>query len=290
MSAAVRAAVATGLTLALTHPAVAQVVGWPSYGHDAQHSGISGTPAAPLGAIQWQTPVDLDPQFSGNDLLVHYGSPMVTAGNTVILPVKTGASGGFEVEARSGTNGQLLWTQPTSYINPPLAGDVWTPSYGPTIAAGNRLYYPDAGGTVLYRSNLDTSGAVTPTRVALSANYAGNVAAFNQNVFINTPITADAAGDIYFGFQVTNPAAVGGLQSGIARIDPSGNVVTDSRHHRGRRRDDQQGGAELRSGRHARTGAWCTSPSARPARVAATATATWSPSTAPRWRPSTRCP
>ena len=136
------------------------------------------------------------------------------------------ASGGFEVEARSGTNGELLWTEPTSYVNPPLAGNVWTPSYGPTIAAGNRLYYPDAGGTVLYRSNLDASGAVTPTRVALSPAYAGNVAAFNQNVFINTPITSDNAGDIYFGFQVTNPAAVGGLQSGIAHIDPNGNVVT----------------------------------------------------------------
>jgi PEP-CTERM motif len=226
MYSILRCALSASFVVLFAESTAAQVVGWPSYGHDAQHSGISDTPAAPLGAIKWQTPVDLDPQFSGSDLLVHYGSPMITAANTVILPVKTGASGGFEVEARSGTNGQLLWTQPTSYVNPPLAGGVWTPSYGPTIAAGNRLYYPDAGGTVLYRSNLDTSGAVTPTRIALSANYAGNVAAFNQNVFINTPITADAAGDIYFGFQVTNPAAVGGLQSGIARVDPSGNVVT----------------------------------------------------------------
>jgi hypothetical protein len=206
-------------------PAVAQVVGWPAYGHDPQHSGISGNAAGDLGTIRWQTPVDLNPQVSGGGaLLIHYGSPMITAGNTVILPVKTGASGGFRVEARSGTTGQLLWTQATNYQLPPI-GTSWIPSYGPTIATGNRLYYPDAGGTVLYRSNLDTSGSVTPNRFSLPG-YVGNEAAFSQNVFVNTPVTADATGNVYFGFQVKDSAAVGGLQSGIARIDPLGNVVT----------------------------------------------------------------
>jgi hypothetical protein len=219
-----RLALAVSLGLTLARPAGAQVVGWPAYGHDAQHSGISTNPAGDLGTIRWQTPVDLNPQYSGSDLLIHYGSPMVTAGNTVILPVKTGASGGFEVEARSGPTGQLLWTQTTNYALPPI-GTGWIPSYGPTIATGGRLYYPDAGGTILYRSNLDASGAVTPSRFSLPG-YTGNEAAFSQNVFINTPITADAVGDIYFGYKVSNPAAVGGLQSGIARIDPAGNVVT----------------------------------------------------------------
>jgi hypothetical protein len=220
-----RIALATGLVLILVRPAAGQVVGWPAYGHDAQHSGISDNPAGDLGTIRWQTPVDLNPPINGNgDLLVHYGSPMVTAGNTVILPVKTGQFSGFEVEARSGTTGQLLWTQPTSYALPPIATG-WIPSYGPTVAAGNRLYYPDAGGTVLYRSNLDSSGAVAPSRFALPG-YTGNEAAFNQNVFVNTPITADATGNIFFGYQVKDPTAVGGLQSGIARIDPLGNVVT----------------------------------------------------------------
>ncbi|HEY1380446.1 MAG TPA: PEP-CTERM sorting domain-containing protein [Gemmataceae bacterium] len=226
MSIFSRFALIAGLALAFGGPVAAQVADWPTYGHDAQHSGISAAPAGDLGTIRWQTPVDLNPQYSGNDLLIHYGSPLVTAGNTVIVPVKTGAADGFQVEALSGATGQLLWTQPTAYTRPPLANNVWTPSYGPTIATGGRLYYPDAGGTLLYRSDLDAGGAVTPTRVALSPNYAGNEAAFNQNVFVNTPLTADAAGNVYFGFQVSNPSAVGGLQSGVARIDPAGNVVT----------------------------------------------------------------
>ena len=52
------------------------------------------------------------------------------------------------------------------------------------------------------------------------------MAAINQNLFINTPITSDGVGDVYFGFQVTNPAAVGRLQIAIAGIDLNGNVVT----------------------------------------------------------------
>ena len=54
-----------------------------------------------------------------------------------------------------------------------------------------------------------------------SAAYSGAPAAFDQSVFINTPITVDAQGNVYFGFVVTgaNPA---GLTSGIARIGADG--------------------------------------------------------------------
>ncbi len=43
-------------------------------------------------------------------------------------------------------------------------------------------------------------------------------------MFINTPLTADAQGNIFFGFQVTgaNPA---GLVSGIARVAPDGTGI-----------------------------------------------------------------
>lgn len=64
--------------------------------------------AQKLNRIAWKTPIDFEPQASGDELLIHYGSAMVTEGNTVILPVKTGADGGFRVEAHSAVNGATL--------------------------------------------------------------------------------------------------------------------------------------------------------------------------------------
>ncbi len=47
---------------------------WSGHGHDAQHSGVSKVQSQPLSTIRWQSPVDLDRQYSGSDLLIHYGS------------------------------------------------------------------------------------------------------------------------------------------------------------------------------------------------------------------------
>src|SRR5262245_22950245 len=80
---------------------------WEGYALGPQHTALSTVASQPLNAIRWQTPVDLQPQYSGDDLLIHYGSPAVTAANTVIVPVKTGAAGGFEVNAYNGGTGEL---------------------------------------------------------------------------------------------------------------------------------------------------------------------------------------
>jgi hypothetical protein len=56
----------------------------------------------------------------------------VTASNTVIVPVKTGASGGFELQARSRATGTLGWTLTSDYTVMPMGGPNgyrWTPSY-----------------------------------------------------------------------------------------------------------------------------------------------------------------
>jgi glucose/arabinose dehydrogenase len=72
---------------------------WTGYGRDPQHTAVSPYASQALQSVAWQTPVDLNPQYtSSGTLLIHYGSPLVTAANTVIVPVKTGATGGFRVE------------------------------------------------------------------------------------------------------------------------------------------------------------------------------------------------
>src|SRR5205807_5857042 len=110
---------------------------WAGYGHDAQHTAAASVAAQPLNRIHWQTPVDLMPQYTGDELLIHYGSPLVTASNTVIIPVKTGATDGFRVDARNGADGSLKWTMSTDYKLPPHD---WIPSFAPVLTPKNRLY------------------------------------------------------------------------------------------------------------------------------------------------------
>src|SRR5436309_3245234 len=59
-----------------------------TFGGNAQHTGVFQPAAQDLSVIRWQTPVDLMPQYSGSDLLIHYGAPLITSANTVIVPVK----------------------------------------------------------------------------------------------------------------------------------------------------------------------------------------------------------
>ncbi|HEX9545877.1 MAG TPA: Calx-beta domain-containing protein, partial [Acidimicrobiales bacterium] len=96
-------------------------------------------------------------------------------------------------------------------------------------APNDRLYFAGAGGTVYFRDNLDGAQPAATGQLAFfgRSNYDANPASFDSTVFINTPITADTAGNIYFGFR-TNGTAPLGLKSGIARIaaDGAGTWVT----------------------------------------------------------------
>jgi hypothetical protein len=191
---------------------------WYGYGGNAQHTALSTVASQSMDKVRWSTPVDLHPPgFLG----IHYGSPMVTAANTVLVPEKTTSSGNFQVEAHSGLDGSLLWTQTTQYTVP---SSEWTPSFGPSLTPSNRLYYQEIGGLVDYTDDPDTSGATRTGQFAFYgiSNYNADPTDYNNNVQICTPITSDANGNIYFGYIVTGYTPLG-LVSGIARIDPSGN-------------------------------------------------------------------
>jgi hypothetical protein len=195
---------------------------WWSFGRNAQHTAEGAIATQDLNRIVWKTPIDLAPQFTGDELLAHYGSPVISDFNTVLLPVKTGSGGGFRVEARSGVNGGLIWKADTDYVMPSLNGG-WLPSYNLALTTtGSRLYAPGAGGKLLVRDAVDSAtGALTPLAFYGTGNYTANTAAYDGTVFINTPLTVDSAGNVFFGFIVTgtNPS---GLSSGIARVDASG--------------------------------------------------------------------
>ena len=192
---------------------------WPGLGRDPGHAANCTTGTQALNQILWQTPVDLAPQYTGTYLLIHYGSPLITAQGMVLVTVKTGASGGFQVESRRPTNGSLVWTQTTDYVMPPHN---WTPSCGSTLTPTNRLATPAAGGTILLRANADDpNSAVTRLAFYGLATYQANQSTFDSQVTICTPITSDRQGNLYFGFRATGSLPIA-LTSGLARIAANG--------------------------------------------------------------------
>ena len=210
-----------GLILLNSANVLAQV---PTFAGNAQHTNIYTTPAQNLNAIKWSTTIDFHPTTTA-----HYGAPVITANNTVLVPVKT-STDGFRVDAFNGNDGTGKYIINTDYVMP---AHNWIPVYNPCIATGSfgtRLYYAGAGGTILHIDNPDANSPGAPVREVFYTSLAGynaNAAAYNSTIFIDTPLTADAAGNIYFGFRVqgTAPAPLNTTQSGIARIDANGNAT-----------------------------------------------------------------
>ena len=206
------------LAAAIARPAIAQS---PSFAANAQHTALYEVAAQPLARVRWSTSVDL----SNAGGAAHYGAPLITPANTVLVPVRT--TNGFQIKAFAGATGQLKYTLATDYLLPTYN---WIPTYQPVLAAGTngaRLWYPGLGGTVYWREDVDLDTPGAPRQICFYTNldgYASNASAFNNTVFINTPLTADTNGVIYFGFRVqgTAPAPLSTTNSGFARVDPAG--------------------------------------------------------------------
>ncbi len=193
---------------------------WLGFARNAQHSALGAIATQALRTIWWSTPVDLAPPYgSGGSLLAHYGSPSITRRNTVIVPVKTDAAGRFRVDAFIGINGQPLWTLATDYRLPPHN---WVPSLNPTLTPDGRVLVPASGGRVVERSDADAASGPTRTLVFYGDTaYDGEPATFDSTTYINTPLTSDSRGNVFFGFTVTgaNPPV---LQGGIVRLGADG--------------------------------------------------------------------
>jgi hypothetical protein len=195
--------------------------GWTTHSHDAQHTGVSSVASQEFERIHWQVPVDLAPPT--REIFIHYGSPLVTARNTVIVPVKTGPDS-FRVEAHEGANGKKLWQLNTGYEAP---FDFFVLGLGATLSH-HRLFVPDIAGRVLVREEPDErEGDLRDLYFYGRENYQADPLIFQQSVLINTPLTTDHKGNLFFGFLVQGPTPIG-LQSGLARIsrDGTGNWVS----------------------------------------------------------------
>jgi hypothetical protein len=212
-----------GLPL-LPRPPVVPVDGpaWTGFGGDAQHSALGQIAAHHMVGFYWYTPVDLAPDMSSGALLTHYGSPVITRHNTVLVPLRVGPTT-FRVQGRVGATGDLLWQLTSDYIPPPHR---WTPSFNPVLTPAGRMVMPLVGGRVQVCDNPDSANAAAAVNNLVfygsNAAYLAAKPAYDAAVFINTPLTSDAAGNIFFGFTVVNivPGAPG--RGGVARIGANG--------------------------------------------------------------------
>ena len=196
------------------------VVAQTMFGGNAQHTGIFTAPAQNLNVIKWQTDIDFNATR-----LAHYGSPVISANNTVFVPVKT-VGDAFRIDVFDGSNGAFKYTLNTDYVLPTLLSSDWVLPYNICIV-GTRLYYAGAGGSMFHIDNIDSNSPSAPVREVFYtslANYNANKGAYDAAVVVNTPITADSAGNIFFGFRVQGvaPAPLSTTQSGLARLTSSG--------------------------------------------------------------------
>src|SRR5262245_25289742 len=90
----------------------ARADGWSTHAGNPHHTALSTVAAQPLETVRWSTPVDVAPP--SGEILVHYGSPLITPANTVIVPVEAGG-GGFMVKALNARDGSPIWSQTSDY-------------------------------------------------------------------------------------------------------------------------------------------------------------------------------
>jgi hypothetical protein len=200
---------------------------WAGFAGNAQHTAVARKRPQPFHRIRWTAKVDLAPVLSGGELLIHYGSPMITAANTVLVPTRISARAGFQVVAYSGWSGARRWSLKTDYRPPANTGDFinWAPPLPAVLTHRTALVVAGAGGTILVRRHANvTTGPVRRLVFYGASGWRTHRAAYDKAVQITTPLTAGPHGAVYFGFTVSGPTPAH-LSSGIARIGAHGHAT-----------------------------------------------------------------
>jgi hypothetical protein len=198
-------------------------VEWAGFAGNARHTAVARKRPQPFRRIRWRAKVDLAP----DGVPIHYGSPMITAANTVLVPTRVSAKAGFRVVAYSGRSGARRWSLNTDYRPPAFTGGVfaWTPPLPAALTSRTALAVAGAGGTVLERRHANmTTGAVRRLVFYGAARWRAHRLAYDKAVQITTPLTAGPHGSVYFGFSVSG-ATPAHLSSGIARIGAHGHAT-----------------------------------------------------------------
>jgi hypothetical protein len=236
MSGWLRGLAAVGVLLGswlLTPASGAQAAGswapgaeWSGFAGNAQHTALASERPQPFDRIRWRAKVDRKPILLGKTLPIHYGSPMITAANTVLVPTRVSAKAGFRVVAYSGTTGERRWSLGTDYQPPSMfAIRGFALPLPAVLTPSDALVVAGVGGTVLMRPDANlASGRARRLVFYGAAQWKAHRSSYDKAVRITTPLTAGPDGSVYFGFTVTG-ATPAHLSSGIARIDAHGHAT-----------------------------------------------------------------
>src|SRR3569623_1989987 len=83
---------------------------WTGFANDAQHTGNARYTPQPLDRVHWHATVDFKPPKLGDSgSIAHYATPMLTRRNTVVVPTRLGPHRGFDLVARRGSDGSVVW-------------------------------------------------------------------------------------------------------------------------------------------------------------------------------------
>jgi BACON domain-containing protein len=209
---------------------------WSQWGRNPQHTGMADVAgqnvAHALADIVYdpfvtQEKTEINGAFGQSDLLVHYQAPL-TDGNDVYMMTKMGnympcspAGSWFTVNAHCGPNawdsmiwcetrftwmgGNLVevWDFQSDWKPEPDGGAsglrAWEPVFH-AVDANNFIYVPGAGGTIWKVNKTDGS-------VASHINPFNGAVITAADTYVAGPLTADAAGNIYYNvIELADPA------------------------------------------------------------------------------------
>src|SRR5215510_11345884 len=125
-------------------------VEWAGFAGNARHTAVARKRPQPFRRVRWRAKVDLAPAVVFGALLIHYGSPMITAANTVLVPTRISTKAGFHIVAYSGTSGARRWSLRTDYRPPAFTGGrrgAATPPLPAVLTPATALEVAGAGGT-----------------------------------------------------------------------------------------------------------------------------------------------
>ncbi len=157
---------------------------------------------------------------------------MITPANTVVYGYRytTTVSGSpdydnWSVLAKTASTGASLWTMNTDFSGVIVYPNGWTSVFPITLfqfskANTRGVAAAAAGGSIMVRASADAATSTTNRLVFYTtlADYNTNAASYAP-IKINTPLTADRSGNIYFGYEVT-----GSIPSKLANLGTGGIV------------------------------------------------------------------